>query len=143
MPRHPARDPSPSRFGPLDDLASTTQDPLKDGPAPWASTSAVGRDSNGIRSRRDDGQHGKEEFAQVKDLSAVPFEVGCSPLVFGGGVFGEGMYNSDEFIKTDIPLRSECEMKTRKAACLFESLHPATRLTPPSSLLCPHYNHSP
>ena len=87
MPRHPIRDPSPSSFGPLEPLESLVQDQLIHGPAPWATA---------------DPQTG---FAQTRNWSSIPLQDGCTPLVFGGGVFGQGMYNQDEFTKTDLPTR--------------------------------------
>ena len=87
MPRHPPRDPSPSSFGPLHDLDALPEDGLEAGPAPWADL---------------DPQTG---FAKQKDWSSIPLQQGCTPLVFGGGVFGQGMYNEDGFGSSDLPPR--------------------------------------
>ncbi|PWN26511.1 Aldo/keto reductase [Jaminaea rosea] len=93
MPRHPSRSPSPDHFGPAPVLPTAEQDkdPLyhpKNGVAPWA----YGEPSPG--------------HAAAPSITHLPLESACSPLIFGGGVFGAGMYNADSYIRTDVPLRT-------------------------------------
>ncbi|CAO1614766.1 unnamed protein product [Parajaminaea phylloscopi] len=90
MPRHPDRDPSPSSFGPPPSLDGLTEDALEDGPAPWVSSS---------------GKTG-QRYAEAQDVSQTELDIGASPLVFGGGVFGSGMYNNDDYLQSDVPLRT-------------------------------------
>lgn len=87
MPRHPAVDPSPSHWGPLPTLSSVQSDDLTEGLAPWAT------------------QDSSTGYAKQQDVSSIPLSQGASPLVFGGGVFGQGMYNNDDFVRSDLPLR--------------------------------------
>ncbi|CAO1613169.1 unnamed protein product [Sympodiomycopsis kandeliae] len=83
MPRHPKTDPPLDSFGPALDLASIPQDERdNDQPAAWI------------------------DHAIAKDVSDIPLSEGCSPLVYGGGAWGSGMYNDDSLIKSSTPLRT-------------------------------------
>ncbi|KAK0546784.1 hypothetical protein OC845_004412 [Tilletia horrida] len=84
MPLVPSRDPSPSRFPALPELSDLPDTQPLGGPAPWVHSSTS-------QSPGEDG--------------LLPFSA-MSPLVFGGGAFGEGMYNSDELIASAEPLKT-------------------------------------
>lgn len=76
MPVPPAEDPPLESFGALVDLASLPQDDVR-GPLPW------------------------------KRSDAVPLALAdTSPLWFGGGVFGQGMYNRDDVLHSDAAVRA-------------------------------------
>lgn len=96
MPRHPARDPSPSRLGPLPSLSAFPDDQPRGGRAPWTQ---------------------QERHTSTSNKEVDP-ETGVSPLVFGGGAFGEGMYNSDDLIKSAEPVRGELA----SLACMFPNI---------------------
>ncbi|KAE8234518.1 hypothetical protein CF326_g436 [Tilletia indica] len=89
MPLVPSRDPSPSRFPPLPELCDLPDTQPVNGRAPWST-------STQIDAVVDDAD---------SDAPVLPFSA-MSPLVFGGGAFGEGMYNSDELIASAEPLKA-------------------------------------
>lgn len=92
MPRHPSRSPSPSHFGPPPVLPSssdeTDEDVLRNSVAPWATLDP------------------STSHAAIRNITHLPLEQACSPLIFGGGVFGQGMYNDDSFVRSSGPLRT-------------------------------------
>ncbi|KAL4398755.1 D-arabinose 1-dehydrogenase [Malassezia pachydermatis] len=78
MPIHPAEDPPLESFGPIVPLSSLPAEPLHEGPAPWP------RPSKPLHDMRTQS----------------------SPLWFGGGVFGQGMYNADSVLHSDAAVRA-------------------------------------
>ena len=78
MPIAPAVDPPLEAFGPLVPPATLGEDALRGGRAPWA-----------------------EAQAPLSD-----FRRDASPLLFGGGVFGHAMYNSEDVLYSDAAVRA-------------------------------------
>ena len=77
MPIHPEQDPPLEAFGPIVPLDALPDDQIE-GPLPW-------------------------------DRPARPltdFATQASPLLFGGGVFGQGMYNEDRVLYSDEAVRA-------------------------------------
>ncbi|PWN51884.1 Aldo/keto reductase [Violaceomyces palustris] len=84
MPLYPAVDPSPSSFPPLPPLDQLEREATRGGRAPWLPSNTT-----------------------ITTTSGEPdFETSASPLVFGCGVFGTGMYNPDQTLNSDLPLRT-------------------------------------
>lgn len=77
MPTPLPEDPPIEAFGELVPLASLQEAPLRDGTAPWP----------------------KPEV--LTDLKTQ-----CSPLMFGGGVYGHGKYNDDTLLYSDAAVRA-------------------------------------
>lgn len=85
MPVYPSVEPSNSDFPEQPALETLQDDSLKGGLAPWR-TSAINVPAN-LTSRGDLPTH-------------------ASPIVFGGGVFGQDMYNDSKTLASDLPLRT-------------------------------------
>ncbi|GAC93524.1 hypothetical protein PHSY_001089 [Pseudozyma hubeiensis SY62] len=86
MPVYPSVEPSNSDFPQQPSLESLAQDELRGGLAPWLTTA-------------------------INDPTALSRGAGdlassASPLVFGGGVFGQDMYNTSETLASDLPIRT-------------------------------------
>lgn len=77
MPIPPSTDPPLEHFGPIKALEEIPSDEPRR-PAPW-----------------------KRSGIPLTDLRTQ-----CSPLMFGGGVFGQGMYNVDTHLYSDEPVRT-------------------------------------
>ncbi|CDS00177.1 related to ARA2-NAD-dependent arabinose dehydrogenase [Sporisorium scitamineum] len=86
MPVYPSTEPSNSDFPQQPALESLAEDELKGGLAPWR-TDAINTPTNLSRG--------------AGDLAAD-----ASPIVFGGGVFGQDMYNTSETLASDLPIRT-------------------------------------
>ncbi|SJX62904.1 related to ARA2-NAD-dependent arabinose dehydrogenase [Sporisorium reilianum f. sp. reilianum] len=86
MPVYPSIEPSNSDFPQQPALESLAEDELKGGLAPWR-TDAINTPANLSRGAGD-----------------LPSD--ASPIVFGGGVFGNDMYNTSETLASDLPIRT-------------------------------------
>lgn len=86
MPVYPSVEPSNSDFPQQPELDSLVQDELQGGLAPWR-TCAINAPANLAGGRG--------------NLASD-----ASPLVFGGGVFGQDMYNTSETLASDLPIRT-------------------------------------
>ena len=86
MPVYPSVEPNNADFPTQPALESLVEDELKGGLAPWR-TSAINTAANLARG--------------AGDLAAD-----ASPIVFGGGVFGQDMYNTSETLASDLPIRT-------------------------------------
>lgn len=86
MPVYPSVEPSNADFPEQPALETLFEDELRGGLAPWRTT-ALNDPTNLSRGAGD-----------------LPTD--ASPLVFGGGVFGQDMYNSSETLASDLPLRT-------------------------------------
>ncbi|KAJ1029067.1 hypothetical protein NDA18_002695 [Ustilago nuda] len=85
MPVYPPVEPSKSDFPEQPALETLQNDPLKGGLAPWRTTPI--NDPANLTNRGDLPTH-------------------ASPIVFGGGVFGQDMYNDSKALASDLPLRT-------------------------------------
>lgn len=85
MPLYPSVEPKRSDFPEQPALESLPNDELRGGPAPWINSG--------------DGQ--EKVSTATRDMDDF-----CSPIVFGGGVFGQGMYNDSEILASDLPIRT-------------------------------------
>lgn len=77
MPIQPREDPPLETFGELVPLATVQEAALRDGEAPWP---------------------------KPKELTDLKTQ--CSPLLFGGGIFGHGMYNEDALMHGNTAVRA-------------------------------------
>lgn len=83
MPLYPAVEPKRSDFPQQPSLESLPDDELRDGPAPWIISGAA---------KVDTAEGDMDELT--------------SPIVFGGGVFGQDMYNDSHILASDLPIRT-------------------------------------
>lgn len=81
MPLHPKEDPPLDSFGPIEDLPSIPIDEVQPS----------------LKHILPRGP---------KDCTTIPLSQGSVPLVYGGGVWGQGMYNDDDLIKSTMPIRT-------------------------------------
>ncbi|GAK64415.1 aldo/keto reductase [Moesziomyces antarcticus] len=86
MPVYPSVEPSNADFPQQPALSSLAHDELKHGLAPW----------------RKDAINTAENLA----LGRGDLAKDASPLVFGGGVFGQDMYNNADTLASDLPIRT-------------------------------------
>ena len=89
MPLYPAVDPKPSDFPAQPSLESLPDERPAGGLAPWRKGIPI-----------------NEDPALVGPGAQPDFERDAPPIVFGGGVFGNGMYNSSQTLESNIPLRT-------------------------------------
>jgi len=96
MPLYPSTEPTLSSFGPILHLDDITKDETCNGPAPWATPDS-------------------SNPTQAKKLNLDPTDPThfskISPLLIGGGVFGEGMYNDQQLLKSEMPIRGELQLR--------------------------------
>ena len=86
MPVYPSVEPSNCDFPQQPALESLLEDDLKGGLAPWR-IEAINTPTNLSRG--------------AGDLASD-----ASPLIFGGGVFGQDMYNTSDTLASDLPIRT-------------------------------------
>lgn len=86
MPLYPSVEPSNSDFPQQPTLDSLVEDELQGGLAPW----------------RQDAINSPANLAR----GAGDVTTDASPIVFGGGVFGQDMYNTSETLASDLPIRT-------------------------------------
>lgn len=90
MPLYPSTEPSIDSFGPILDLDQISQDDTRQGPAPWAK-----------RDPRNPSVAQKIDSSDPQNFNQI------SPLLIGGGAFGQGMYNENQLLFSEMPTRGQ------------------------------------